>query len=280
LNIRRIYNLLKIIFFPIVFAIRAIRAYRHMNNWKKYVVGGQVNVCLEIPQGVFTIDMRSVLAWTMFEGTYEKETMSLLPILRLQEGLIVNIGANIGFYAVQLARIFPKNPILAVEPNPEAYALLKRNIAQNNLVERIRTLNACISAKKGKVSFFSIPGKPEYSSINGIIPLYSSNNKMEIIEIETFRLSDIIEREKVALIVMDVEGAEQLVLDGGKDIIIRDRPLILCECADVLLEKFQSSSSQLISFLKDIDYEVRDSKRPQKPLIAPFEGNILAFYLS
>jgi hypothetical protein len=78
---------------------------------------------------------------------------------------------------------------------------------------------------------------------------------------------------------MDVEGAEQLVLDGGKDIIIRDRPLILCECADVLLEKFQSSSSQLISFLKDIDYEVRDSKRPQKPLVTPFEGNILAFYL-
>jgi len=179
-----------------------------------------------------------------------------------------------------LARTFPKNPILAVEPNPEAYALLKKNIAQNNMVERIRTLNACISEKKGKASFSSIPGKPEYSSINGIIPLYSSNNKLEIIEVETFRLSDIIGREKVVLVVMDVEGAEQLVLNGGKDIIIRDRPLILCECADVLLEKFQGSSSQLINLLKDIGYEVRDPKRPQKPLIAPFEGNILAFHLT
>ncbi len=277
MHTRRIYNVLKIIFYPIVFAVRAIRAYRHMNNWGKYVIGGYVTVCPEIPQGIFTIDIRSVLARTMFEGSYEKETMSLLPLLRPQEGLIVNIGANIGFYAVQLARTFPKNPILAIEPNPEAYSLLKKNIAQNNLAERIRSVNACISATRGKVSFFTIPGKPEYSSMNGIIPLYSSDNKQEVIEVDTYLLSDIIEKAKVALIIMDVEGAELLVLNGAKDVIIRDRPLILCECADVLLEKFQGSSIQLIDFLKDLEYEVRDPSRLHKPLMAPFEGNILAF---
>src|SRR5262245_27548777 len=49
-----------------------------------------------------------------------------------------NVGANIGVYALQLAHyVGPSGRVVAFEPNPEARAVLTRNVARNALESRV-----------------------------------------------------------------------------------------------------------------------------------------------
>lgn len=94
MNIRKFLNPLKLLIYPFIVVVHAIRAYRQMNNMKKYIISGQVTISPEVPKGLFTIDVRSALLRTVFDGSYEKEIMSNLSSLTLQAGSIVNIVAH------------------------------------------------------------------------------------------------------------------------------------------------------------------------------------------
>jgi FkbM family methyltransferase len=270
---------LKIIFYPLLLCYRAYKVYRlglHATKWGERIINGEILVSLNIPKGQFFIDARSHLLRAAITGEYEKKTMQLVKTFDISEGLIVNIGANIGFYSIQLANNFPENKILAIEPNPEAYRFLSKNIAQNNLVDRIKLLNVCISDKEGQVSFSIISGKPEYSSINGIVHNEVENEVKEIIEVNSLTLGNAIDGEKIAMIFMDVEGAEQLVLQGSIDILGRNKPLIFCECNDLLLKKFNSSSIELVNTLKNLGYTIMNAENRSLNIRHPFNGNLLA----
>ena len=266
---------LKKILLPIVLSVRAIRAYRQMKHWRRNVVDGKLRIMSQVPEGIFTVDVRSSLSSVAFSGKYEERMMNRLPELKIGDGLIVNVGANIGFYAIQLARVFPDHSILAIEPNPEAFELLKQNVLQNGFQNRIQTVHACISDEKGKVELSYIAGSPEYSSMNGIVHAASSSQTQVEVEVDAFSLSDLVETQKVALIMMDVEGAEYLVLKGSKNVLTEHNPIILCECDDYLLKKFGHSSQQLTECLVNMGYSVYDEKTMRR-FSHPFVGNILA----
>jgi len=144
------------------------------------------------------------------------------------------------------------------------------------LSDRISSFNLCVSDKNEIIKFAYISGKSEFSSIGNIIQEYSKNNTQEIINVESKVLSEIICNEKVALIFIDVEGAEKLVIDGCMDILKKDRPIMILECADLLLSKFMCTSSDLIETLVGTDYKVIDIAKPHREIKFPFNGNIIA----
>ena len=248
----------------------------HIEHWHSFVIGGELLVSMNKPKGKFYIDARSHLIGSGIRGSYEGETMDLLSNLKLNDGLIVNIGANIGFYAIQLANSFPGKKILAIEPNPEAYSLLLKNININRCTDTIEAVNVCVGNNKGKVPCSIIPGKSEYSSISGIIHDAVEHEKQIVIEVESKLLSDIVLDKKVSLIFMDVEGAEKLILDGSNDLINRDKPIIVCECNDPLLQKFNSSSFDLVNKLENLNFKVTNANKYASNIVHPFNGNIIA----
>jgi len=269
----------KIILCPLVFLYRTYKTYNNglrLRGWNEFVLGGEILVQLNNPKGKFYIDPRSRLMASVWEDNYEERTLSLLRKLKLSDGIIVNIGSNVGFYAIHLANLFQGKKVFAIEPNPEAFQLLIKNIRINNLVDRILPFNLCVSERSGIIEFAYISGKSEFSSIGNIIQEYSKNCTQEIIYMESKVLGDIVCDEKVALILMDVEGAEKLVIDGSMDILKRDKPILILECADLLLTKFNNTALDLIDTLIKNDYQVHDIEKQQKEIKFPFNGNIIA----
>lgn len=62
--------------------------------------------------------------------------------------LVVDCGANVGFSTVWFASRFPNSTVVAVEPDPANYAMLKRNVAQFG--DRIVCMSAAVWPKDGR----------------------------------------------------------------------------------------------------------------------------------
>ena len=62
------------------------------------------------------------------------------------------------------------------------------------------------------------------------------------------------ELDRVALLKIDIEGAELLALKGGAELIARTRPAIVCEVDAEFLRGFGQQPSDVIGFLSQWDY--------------------------
>ncbi len=227
--------------------------------------------------GEFEIDARSDLAARVIEnGAYEPELTWILSRLEDIKGTVVNVGANVGFFAVHMARVLPRaDVVVAIEPNPDAFQMLLGNIQRNKCAGRVRAVNICIGAEAGEVSLAVVPGKPEYSSIGSIVhnSVASLAQSHHVVPIDS--LSRVV-TTPVGLLVIDVEGAERAVLSGAADVIDRDRPIILMECSEYLMSKFRNQSSDVIKFLEDRRYALCDVQDLKRRIVPPFDGELLA----
>lgn len=80
------------------------------------------------------------------DNDYFFETDSAKPI-------IIDCGANIGISVLFFKFIYPDCSIVAFEPNPQAFKLLKKNVEQNNLKD-IELHNLALTDKEGETEFF------------------------------------------------------------------------------------------------------------------------------
>jgi FkbM family methyltransferase len=273
-----IKRILKIFLYPLLLFHRAYRIYvygKDATSWTNRIEDGEILVSMNTPKGQFYINSKSHFISAAIRGEHERKLMRQIENLKINDGLIINIGANIGFYSIHLANCYLNHKIIALEPNPEAYTLLVRNIEQNNLSQKVQALNVCVSDKTGTIPFTIIRGKSEYSSINNIVHESVELEKKEVINVSSLTLNEIVKDDKIALIFMDVEGAENLILESNRDIIVRDKPWIFCECNDLLLRNFNSTSLKLVKTLQSLGYIVLNSEAKRNKIHHPFHGNIV-----
>lgn len=248
-------------------------------NYSDVVVGGELLVRVSNIPGDFYLSARSDLAKrAIFDGSYEPEVTAALKEYSDSKGTIVNVGANVGFFAVFFAHTYSQaKRIVAIEPNPEAFAYLQRNIARNNLKDRIDILNTCVGADEMDVEFCFVDGIPEYSSVEGIVHPAAKGKSITRINVPQKRLSDLLDGEPVGLIFVDVEGAEERVFRGAEKTLRSHRPKLFFECSDILLRKFGGSSSGLVEYLTSLGYTVRDPFAQNQIMVHPYEGEAIAF---
>ena len=121
---------------------------------------------------------------------------------------IIDGGAHIGMASLFFAQQFPNAHIIAFEPDPDTFALLKKNIIQNNLSSQIKPVNAALSSKKGKALFYfdaSFPGST-------ISSLSKKRHFKTAKQVQTMPLSSFISKP-IDIVKLDVEGAETVVLN-------------------------------------------------------------------
>jgi FkbM family methyltransferase len=248
------------------FMVNPLNCYRHLLRdhhlaelWQKaQQSGGSIYVRPANIPGDFVIDLRSHLALNILEiGTYEEEITDYIARLTLtKSGVVVNVGANIGLMSVFLANKFERKTI-AIEPNPEAFEFLQKNISMNRLSGAVTCIQACVGSETGQMDFSYVRGKPEYSSIGEIVHPCVNNEAREVISVPVKPLNQLV-TEPVAFMLVDTEGAEELVFEGAREIIQRDHPIIMCECSDVLLPKFGTSARNVVNRLIAHGYKVCD----------------------
>lgn len=146
-------------------------------------------------------------------GTYEYGTMKLLEEILAEEGIFIDVGANIGLMSLHAAKILNgRGKVLSFEPLPNTYNMLLQNIALNN-IENIKAENIAIGNTQGSVEIF------ENLAINrGASSLISpdqnaAGHKVRVMPLDTYLKEQQI--NNVICIKIDVEGWELEVLKGS-----------------------------------------------------------------
>ena len=165
---------------------------------------------------------------------------------------IIDIGAHHGAYAVILGKIIQKmgGRVIAVEPNPQSFNVLKENIRLNKLDDTVICEQVAIADKKGHMN----------------IELIGSQSKLtqkktgHCYPVEVMTLEQLLKKHEinyVDLLMIDVEGAELLVLRGfpwqsvnvGK---------IFCELHPYAWKDFGYYEVDMSKFLKSHNYRCFD----------------------
>jgi FkbM family methyltransferase len=135
----------------------------------------------------------------------------------------IDVGSNVGWYALFLAQeagTAVATRILAVEPQPEIFDRLIYNIRQNPS-STIKAVDCAVADKTGELTLFLDPRNRGEASLKIV-----NSSQTDAIRVPAVTLIELLNREglsHVDAIKLDVEGAEDLVLDP----FFRDAPAAL-----------------------------------------------------
>lgn len=161
------------------------------------------------------------------------------------DGMIVDIGANIGDTAVLLSQ-YCDNHILCIEPDHEFFGFLERNIRRAGLDGRVTLCQSAIGEEGVRVVLEKSAGtaKPmetEDGSGIGLVSLESVLRKAEL------------HNREISLVKVDTDGLDCSILDSSMPLLKEKKPIVYWENA-VETDKQLLSSNDTISGLATIGY--------------------------
>jgi FkbM family methyltransferase len=159
---------------------------------------------------------------------FEKETTEWILSNLEKDKTFVDVGHSTGWFSLQVSLKGYK--VIAFEPMSPAYSRAKENMKINNL--NYMLYNEAVSDKNSdETKIYYNPNVPITTGASLDSGIRSSLNK-KFFTIKTVRLDDVIEKENVGIIKIDVEGHELSVLRGAQKIINKNRPKLILEAND------------------------------------------------
>jgi len=146
--------------------------------------------------------------------------------------IFFDAGAHYGFYTLLARRLIVEGEIHSFEPSPHNFNILKKNVMNKS---GIILNNLALYNKGGKILFYTM--SPESSAGDTIdIRLFLRTHdinkfKYKKIHVPTMTLNEYCKNNHIFpdFIKIDVEGAEQYVIEGATDILTSHSPIISLE---------------------------------------------------
>jgi FkbM family methyltransferase len=170
---------------------------------------------------------------------FEPQMVDLFRALTRPTDRCLDIGANIGCTTLLFSHLVRE--VLAFEPSPTTFALLERNL-NRAAVDNVRLVNAGLGAVAGRSQLTFSPDNRAGGYVSDLTAA-SMGHTCETIEIR--RLDEVdgeMGLEPVDFVKIDVEGFEGHVLDGGMELLQRDRPVVVLELNHWCLNALQRTS--------------------------------------
>ncbi len=189
-------------------------------------------------------------------GFVEHEVCRLLISLLPPGGRFVDVGAHFGFFTLLGARLVGENGrVLAVEPTPSTYAVLRRNVAGHANVE---SCPRAAFSEAGPIVMYDYG--IEFSAYNSAFGMRrpgqrAPKGRTEIV-VQGQKVDHLLaERgwEHVDVIKIDAEASEGHVLQGLESTIRRHRPAVIIEAIDDEIEG-SWASARIIRWFEDRGY--------------------------
>ncbi len=180
----------------------------------------------------------------------------------------IDIGANIGFFSVLLAKIINERKVLAVEPTNGAGAILQRNLERNGVSGKVLVYKGAVGSEDGEGVLSVVEGREEYSSLGALSHDAIRSAKSQSCVVQTSRLDTLVQSYKLTpgFLKVDVEGVEHLVWEGAQEVLSVHKPVILSELSDPLLRRNGSSAATVVRMLRRHGYRVVDAVEPDIPV--------------
>ncbi len=195
-------------------------------------------------------------------GGYEKELQDLSTRLLdgHHDGIVLDIGANLGSYAVPLAKTHPHLQFEVFEPQRIIYYQLCANVFLNRL-SNVHTHQFGLSNEQ-RVTSYVMPDYSAETNIGAFSIDFDTRAKDYEVKTQgyTERLRviplDLMQYEKVRLIKIDVEGHELAVLHGAHYTLSENNyPPIIFEA---WTWKFPEKRKAVFDFLENLGYEITE----------------------
>jgi FkbM family methyltransferase len=149
----------------------------------------------------------------------------LLAFALAADGNCIDVGAHRGAVLAEMLRVCPGGRHIAFEPLPHLAALLREQFPD------VEVHQAALSNTSGTAEFAYVHGHAEGWSGLRFRPLPTGEDVLvEHIEVQLEVLDEVLDpAHEPALIKIDVEGAEQQVLEGALQTLRRHRPIVIFE---------------------------------------------------
>lgn len=191
-------------------------------------------------------------------GAFEPIETSFIRGLVKPGMTFVDVGANIGWFSTNAAKLVgPEGHVFSFEPRKDTFQALSRTFHDNGFDDRATLINAAAGEAPGEIS---IGWNPEMGNPGGTwtLPyaeLESSfrDNGAELQRVPVVVLDDVIGDAPVDVMKIDIEGAEPIAMRGARNLLRRQRPIILCELNPVLLRDVSRTTPK--AFIDDIESE-------------------------
>jgi FkbM family methyltransferase len=132
-------------------------------------------------------------------------------------GVLVDVGANLGYYSLLWARAHASNRVYAIEASPRVFPKLMRNVRLNRLESRIRAFEIAVSDRDGLCSF--APGAVEQMGAGGL----AESRGPHTIEVVTICLDTLFAGcPRIDVLKTDAEGYDTHILRGAER-LLRDK---------------------------------------------------------
>lgn len=185
-------------------------------------------------------------------GSYEPED-ELMAYNLLKDGdTILDVGAHIGWYAINFARRFPSSRVYAFEPIEVTFDVLKRNIDRNH-IKNITACNYGCSDKEEEKFLYYFKGGSAIASVENLIN-HKNAKKVKCVLKTIDRIVQELKIPSVDFIKCDAEGSELFVIQGAAETIKKFKPIIFAELYEEWCQKCGYSSVDALKILRDWGY--------------------------
>jgi len=174
--------------------------------------------------------------------------------LNLKKGAVfLDVGSHVGKHAIQMAKkVGEEGVVIAVEAHPLNYQVLTRNIKLNKLTN-VKSFNVAAWNKSGRFSFYEGISSGRHSLKSDLqAKLGNTHIEHKSYQVIAKPMDELVNKVglKISFVKIDAGYAEFEILQGLKQTLSRDHPIVLAEI-------MKANQKEVFAFLHALGYEVQ-----------------------
>jgi FkbM family methyltransferase len=185
---------------------------------------------------------------------YDEEIIGLIKKYVSPNSSFLDVGANYGQMSILLSKFIESNgdgKVYSFEAEPFVGKMLQKNVKINNC-KNIEIVLGAVHFKSGVKLVFPEPDFKRFDSYGsyGVDPTATNGRTVETLTIDSLNI-----KEKVSFIKVDIQGSDLFALQGAKELILKNKPVIIFEFEEQFQKEFNTSFNDYVDFVKSIDYK-------------------------
>ena len=224
----------------------------HLFNKKKYSRTEDIVKKIHDYELILNMKDKGIQKQLLTNG--DRELLATIALRKeLKQGdVILEAGANIGYYAIMESKKIGNNGLIyAIEPSRKNYFDLKKNISHNN-VKNIDTYHLAFGDKNKMVNL----GISNMCNMNRVMEnadlRFDETEKVKMVTIDKFLKS----KKNPDIVRMDVEGSEYEIFKGMEK-LLKNSPPRLLYIETHFKEMGKQRSIEFLTNLKNCGYEIK-----------------------
>lgn len=184
---------------------------------------------LKLRNGI-TAEVPIRMLHTFKESVFQEDYISGFPeavIRSFKQSLVVDVGANVGYFSLWWLSRFPQSKVIAVEPMPNNFALLSRNKALNEDKD-LQVLNSAMNSQGGDLTL-NFDQADSFTTSASALNDNGGKDKISVKAITLSQLKASFNLDRIDFLKLDCEGSEYDILYHCEDKLLYGIQCIVME---------------------------------------------------